>query len=197
MTAPSRARRRARRSPRTGWRVAPAAARDAAPGSRRGCCARCWASGVASRSGSTQDDGLSTAREADLVRILDDVTSAHERLAAEARDLQATRDRLASGSGQRGRARRGAQAACRHPGHPGRHRAAPGPGHRADHHRPEGKVDAAVLLDALAGAARRRRRGDPDRRRSGWSPRRRSPTAARRPCVGRRTAAPAAVHDPW
>ena len=47
-----------------------------------------------------QFDGLSTAREADLVGILDDLTARNERLAGEQRDLQATRDLLASGTGQ-------------------------------------------------------------------------------------------------
>src|SRR6266567_4589400 len=54
--------------------------------------------GVALQVRSTaQTHGLSTARESDLIRILDDLTSRNERLAAEQRDLQASRDRLASG----------------------------------------------------------------------------------------------------
>lgn len=48
---------------------------------------------------SSGDDVLRTAREEDLVRLLDDVTARADRLRAEVADLERTRDRLASGDG--------------------------------------------------------------------------------------------------
>ncbi|HVF05890.1 MAG TPA: DUF881 domain-containing protein [Frankiaceae bacterium] len=47
-----------------------------------------------------QDSSLSSARQEDLVRILDELTSRGERLRAEIDDLQRTRDRLTGGAGQ-------------------------------------------------------------------------------------------------
>jgi uncharacterized protein YlxW (UPF0749 family) len=44
------------------------------------------------------DDNLATARQSDLVGILDDLSVRSDRLQAELRDLSATRDRLRSGS---------------------------------------------------------------------------------------------------
>ncbi len=46
----------------------------------------------------TQQEGLSTLRETDLVRILDDVGQRESRLEADSRDLEATQQRLQSGS---------------------------------------------------------------------------------------------------
>ncbi|NNU26323.1 DUF881 domain-containing protein [Isoptericola sp. JC619] len=45
-------------------------------------------------------DPLSSARQDDLVRLLDEVTQRSEQLGDEVRELTATRDELASGSGQ-------------------------------------------------------------------------------------------------
>ena len=97
----------------------------------------------------TQTDGLSTARESDLVRILDDLTARNERLAAEQRDLQATRDQLASGSGRQRDALQEAQQRAADPGHPGRHRRGAGPRRRAADHRPDGQGRRRDLLDAV------------------------------------------------
>jgi len=47
-----------------------------------------------------ESNSLRTAREADLVGILDDLTARNERVAAEERDLQATKDQLTSGTDQ-------------------------------------------------------------------------------------------------
>lgn len=46
----------------------------------------------------TNDAGLADLREADLVRILDDTSERGDRLAAEVRDLEATRDALTAGT---------------------------------------------------------------------------------------------------
>jgi uncharacterized protein YlxW (UPF0749 family) len=46
----------------------------------------------------TQDAGLSSLRQSDLIRILDDVTERSARLQAETRELERTRDRLRNSS---------------------------------------------------------------------------------------------------
>jgi uncharacterized protein YlxW (UPF0749 family) len=53
--------------------------------------------GIAVQAGAA-DDNLATARQSDLVGILDDLSVRSDRLQAELRDLTATRDRLQSGS---------------------------------------------------------------------------------------------------
>jgi uncharacterized protein YlxW (UPF0749 family) len=96
-----------------------------------------------------QFDGLSTARESDLVGILDNLTARNERLAAEQRDLQATRDALATGTDRavtalaeaRKRADTLAILAGTVP--------AVGPGLTITITDPQGKVDAATVLDAV------------------------------------------------
>lgn len=47
-----------------------------------------------------QTSRFASARQEDLLRILDDLTARSERLRAEIEDLQRTRDRLSSGTGQ-------------------------------------------------------------------------------------------------
>ena len=59
--------------------------------------------------GSTDEADLSTLRQSDLVRILDDVTERSDRLEEEAAELAATRDELLSGSDSREAARLQAQ----------------------------------------------------------------------------------------
>ncbi len=81
------------------------------------------------------DDNLATARQSDLVGILDDLSVRSDRLQAELRDLSATRDRLRSGSaGERGRpgGGRAAGGGARHPRRDGRRR---GARPRGDHRR--------------------------------------------------------------
>ncbi|MFI5098968.1 MAG: DUF881 domain-containing protein [Actinomycetes bacterium] len=96
-----------------------------------------------------QTDGLSTARESDLVRILDDLTSRNERLAAEQRDLQATRDRLASGGDTSTTALQEARLRAQTLGILAGTLAAQGPGVVLTVTDPTGKIDAATLLDVV------------------------------------------------
>ncbi len=96
-----------------------------------------------------QTDGLSTARESDLVRILDDLTSRNERLAAEQRDLQATRDRLASGGDSSALALQEAQQRAQTLGILAGTLPAQGPGVVLTITDPTGKVDAATVLDVV------------------------------------------------
>lgn len=96
-----------------------------------------------------QFDGLSTAREADLVGILDDLTARNERLAAEQRDLQATRDQLASGSDQTTTALEEARKRAETLGILTGTVAAVGPGIELVVTDPQGKIDAASILDAV------------------------------------------------
>ena len=56
--------------------------------------------GVVVQVSQTTQDQLQGARQADLVRILDDLGEREERLRAEARDLEDTRGELLSGSDQ-------------------------------------------------------------------------------------------------
>lgn len=99
---------------------------------------------------STQDDGvLASARQEDLVRILDDLTSRSSRLRQEVGTLTATRERLTTGSGRDeasvAEARRRAQVLGVLAGTvPAR-----GPGVLVTISDPERKVTADVLLDAL------------------------------------------------
>jgi uncharacterized protein YlxW (UPF0749 family) len=96
-----------------------------------------------------QTDSLSTARESDLVRILDDLTSRNERLAAEQRDLQATRERLASGGDTSATALQEARLRAQTLGILAGTLAAQGPGVVLTITDPTGKVDAATVLDVV------------------------------------------------
>ncbi len=96
-----------------------------------------------------QSDTLSTARESDLVRILDDLTARNERLAAEQRDLQSTRDRLASGDDSSATALQEARQRALTLGILAGTVAAQGPGVVLTVTDPTGKVDAATVLDVV------------------------------------------------
>ena len=96
-----------------------------------------------------QFDGLSTARETDLVGILDDLTARNERLAAEERDLQATRDQLANGTDRSVTALAEALKRAQTLGILAGTVAAQGPGLTVTVTDPQGKVDAATVLDAV------------------------------------------------
>jgi uncharacterized protein YlxW (UPF0749 family) len=96
-----------------------------------------------------ESDGLSTARESDLVRILDDLTARNQRLAAEAQDLRATRDRLASGGDTSTTALDEARRREQTLGILAGTVPAQGPGIVLTVSDPAGKVDAATLLDAI------------------------------------------------
>lgn len=99
---------------------------------------------------STQDDGLlASARQEDLVQILDDLTSRSLRLRQEISTLTTTQERLTTGSGQDeaavAEARRRAQVLGILAGTV----AARGPGVLVTIDDPENEITAEVLLDAL------------------------------------------------
>lgn len=97
----------------------------------------------------TQDSGLESMRQEDLVQVLDDVSQRSSRLEDQVRELQAQRDALKSGAGD-------SQAALSQ----ARQRLATlqvlagtapaqGPGIRLTINDPAGKVTSALLLDAV------------------------------------------------
>lgn len=96
-----------------------------------------------------QSDGLTTARESDLVRILDSLTNRNDRLAAERADLEATREALKSGTGQSSTALADARSRAATLGILAGTVAAKGPGIGITITDPAGKVDAATLLDTV------------------------------------------------
>ena len=96
-----------------------------------------------------QFDGLSTAREADLVGILDDLTARNERVAAEERDLQATKDQLTSGTDQTDTALAAARSRVDTLGILTGTVAAIGPGIVVTVTDTQGKVDAGTMLDVV------------------------------------------------
>lgn len=96
-----------------------------------------------------QDAGLSGLRQTDLVRILDDVSERAARLQAEARELQATRDRVSGGSEGTAAALEEARNRARVLGILAGTLPATGPGIELTISDPEGKVGSDVLIDAL------------------------------------------------
>ena len=96
-----------------------------------------------------QSDGLSTARESDLIRILDDLTARNDRIATEQRDLQSTRDQLASGTAGTDAALQQARAQAQTLGILAGTLPATGSGVAVRITDPTHKVDAAALLDAI------------------------------------------------
>lgn len=97
----------------------------------------------------TQEEGLSTLRQSDLVRILDDVNERSARLDAEARALQRTRDELLSGGDSARAALEVARERARTLGILAGTLPATGPGIRLDISDPDRGVTAATLLDTL------------------------------------------------
>jgi uncharacterized protein YlxW (UPF0749 family) len=97
----------------------------------------------------TQQEGLSALRETDLVRILDDVGQREARLEADARDLEATQQRLKSGSNSSQAALEAAQSRLDTLGVLTGTAPATGPGIRLVVSDPDGNVRAATLLDTL------------------------------------------------
>jgi uncharacterized protein YlxW (UPF0749 family) len=97
----------------------------------------------------TQQEGLSSLRETDLVRILDDVGQREARLEADARDLESTQQRLQSGSDSSAAALEAAQSRLDTLGVLTGTATASGPGIRLIISDPNGKVRAATLLDTL------------------------------------------------
>jgi uncharacterized protein YlxW (UPF0749 family) len=97
----------------------------------------------------TQEQGLEQLREDELVRILDDVTQDASRLGNDARALEITRDRLASGADNSAEALRAAQERVDTLGILSGTAPAEGPGIVLTIDDPAGKVTSALLLDAL------------------------------------------------
>jgi uncharacterized protein YlxW (UPF0749 family) len=95
------------------------------------------------------DSALRTARQSDLVRILDDLNDRSDRLADEVRELQATKDRLQFGSDRAKTALEEAEQRRQVLGILAGTLPARGPGIELRISDPQGRVDAAVLLDTL------------------------------------------------
>ncbi len=104
---------------------------------------------IATQVRQTQGQGLANLREDELVRILDDVTQDGNRLEAELRDLERTRDALASGAGQSAEAQAAARERLRTLGVLAGTVPVTGPGITVTIADPNREVTAPVLLDAL------------------------------------------------
>jgi uncharacterized protein YlxW (UPF0749 family) len=99
---------------------------------------------------STKDEGvLASARQEDLVQILDDLNSRSLRLRQEVTTLTATRERLTTGSGQEAAAITEARRRAQVLGILAGTVAARGPGVLLTIDDPQRKITADVLLDAL------------------------------------------------
>jgi uncharacterized protein YlxW (UPF0749 family) len=99
---------------------------------------------------SNKDEGvLASARQEDLVQILDDLNSRSLRLRQEVTTLTATRERLTSGTGQEAAAVAEARRRAQVLGILAGTVAARGPGVLVTVDDPQGKITADVLLDAL------------------------------------------------
>lgn len=96
-----------------------------------------------------RDAGLNGLRQTDLIRILDDVSERSARLQAEARELEQSRERLASGTTGSRSALEEARARTLVLGILAGTQPAKGPGIVFTITDPDGKVRADVLLDAL------------------------------------------------
>jgi len=104
---------------------------------------------VATQVRQTQSLGLESLRQSELVGILDNATQLSSRLDQNARELQATRDQLVSGSTSGAAALKAAQERLDALGILGGTARAHGPGLRMTIFDPGGKVTAPVLLDAV------------------------------------------------
>jgi uncharacterized protein YlxW (UPF0749 family) len=98
---------------------------------------------------SNQDAGLAGLRQTDLIRILDTVSERSARLQAEARELENTKERLASGSDGSLSALEEARERTLLLGILAGTEPARGPGITFTINDPKGKVRSDVLLDAL------------------------------------------------
>ncbi len=97
----------------------------------------------------TQQTGLSALRQDDLVNVLDDVNQRETRLEDEARQLQATQQKLQSGSNSSQAALQAAQSRLDTLGILTGTKPATGPGIRLIITDPGGKVSAATVLDTV------------------------------------------------
>jgi uncharacterized protein YlxW (UPF0749 family) len=97
----------------------------------------------------TQTQGLEQLRQADLVRLLDNVTNAEARAEQDLRNEQAIRDQLLSGSGSSEAAQQAAQQRLDTLGLLAGTVPATGPGIVLEISDPRRQVDSTVLLDTL------------------------------------------------
>jgi uncharacterized protein YlxW (UPF0749 family) len=104
---------------------------------------------VATQVRQNQSLGLETLRQSDLVDLLDDATLASARLDRNARELQLTRDQLASGSTSGAAAVKAAQDRLDALGILAGTARAHGPGIRLTINDPGGEVKSTVFLDAI------------------------------------------------
>lgn len=104
---------------------------------------------IATQVQQTQDSGLESMRQDDLVRVLDDVSQRSTRLDQQARELQAQRDALAGGAGTSQAAIEQAQKQLQALRTLAGTAPAQGPGVRVTVTDPDQKVTAAMLLDVL------------------------------------------------
>ncbi len=104
---------------------------------------------IATQVRSTQQGGLESLRQDDLVRVLDDVSQRSSRLDQQLRDLQAQRDELASGAGTGEAAAAQAQKRLDTLRLLAGTASAQGPGIRITITDPAQKVTAPMLLDVL------------------------------------------------
>ena len=104
---------------------------------------------VATQVHQNQSLGLETLRQSDLLNILDNATNESSRLDQSARELQATRDQLVSGSTSGAAAVKAAQERLDTLAILAGTARAHGPGIRMTIADPSGKVTAPVLLDAI------------------------------------------------
>lgn len=105
--------------------------------------------GLAVQVRSTQEAGLDTLREQDLLGLLNDVTERSTRLQAESRDLERTRDELTTGSDTARAALEQAQARATALGILAGTLPAEGPGVEARLSDPAGLLDSTYLIDAV------------------------------------------------
>ena len=92
---------------------------------------------------------FANARQADLVQLLDSVTGQSRRLEQELRELESTRDELATGANQADAARDDAERRLSELQIIAGIVPAEGPGVRIEIHDPEGKVSPALMLNAI------------------------------------------------
>ena len=97
----------------------------------------------------TQVQGLESLRQADLVRVLDNVTNAEARAEQDVRDEQAIRDRLMSGTDSSAAAQEAAKRRLETLGLLAGTVPATGPGIELEITDPRRQVDASILLDTL------------------------------------------------
>ena len=97
----------------------------------------------------TQTQGLDRLQQADLVRLLDNVTNAEARADQDVRDEQAIRDKLLSGTDSSAAAQQAARQRLDTLGILAGTVAASGPGIELEIADPQRKVDASILLDTL------------------------------------------------